>query len=181
MAASKDNTTRQVTGHQIKQSIKRWELRKQIADKQFKESIYTFKDEKKGLTPQAIGKNYKEADAAIAYLEELRQQYNRYVRLKVGGQEMTLSLAVKLYGGAGRMEKMWRLACVDEQQDRYNRYDGRTRQKDAEYATRRVTVEEAMKQADIAAIYAGDLRAAIAEGNGTKFTVPSEFPGDLFE
>lgn len=140
----KEGRIMQITGFQIREALKRWNLRLETADKQFKNSLWAFEGEQM-IAPLEVGKNFKEADEAVARLENLQQRYNQKVEVDVLSKKMTLGLAVKMIGGAGRREKMWRLAATDTGRDRYS-YRDMTRKADDIQATRQVTVEEAMKQ-----------------------------------
>ena len=168
----------QITGFQIREALKRWNLRLETADKQFKNSLWAFEGEQM-IAPLEVGKNFKEADEAVARLENLQQRYNQKVEVDVLGKKMTLALAVKMIGGAGRREKMWRLAATDTGHERYSSYRDMTRKADDIQAKRQITVEEAMKQADEAARFAGALRAAVATGNAKQVEL-DHTESDLF-
>ena len=171
---------KEVTGYEIREAINRWRLRKQVAERQFRDSVYVFKgDDKKSLDELAT--IFTEADTNIALLEDLRQNFNMQTKVRVADKEMTLSVAVKLFGGRGRLEKLWRDACI-EPHDRYSSgYDRRARSNDQEYAQRSVNMGDCMTRADEAAKNASQLRSAISVANGNKIVVPREYPANLFE
>lgn len=156
----------QVTGYQLREAIKRWEMRKDTTAKQWDDALWTFEGEKK-TTPTDLADQYSTADANIALLQTAQTRYNLLVAVKVQGKDLSLSEAVKRVGGAGRLEKMWRSFATNNGRDRYSRLDNE-RKKDSEYAKRTVTAAECLKKATVAAQYAGALRAAIAEGNSSK-------------
>lgn len=85
---------------------------------------------------------------------------------------MTLAEAVKMVGGAGRAEKMWKSHAINTGRESYSRIES-SRPKDSEFAKRSVSVKECLKNANESAKFAGALRAAIAEGNSTKVDVAS--------
>jgi len=173
--------TREINGYQLREALKRWRIRRDVADKQFKEALWGFKDDEGGKpTPQAVAEAYEKADFAIAKLQELQQEFNRNTTVDVGGRRMTLALAIKLVGGAGRMENMWRTAATDSGRDRYS-YREMTRKADEEHAKRRIKVEDAIGLSDKAANYASQLRSAIAAANARTIAVPGDFPADIVE
>jgi hypothetical protein len=169
----------EVTGNQLREALRRAIFRKTIYEKQFSESLYRFEDEKKD-TPVAVSENFRQSDEAIATLQDLQQQFNQKVQVSIQGEsgrkQITLSLAIKLVGGAGRLEKMWRTAAGGGEKDRYDRYGGTTRQrnKDIIEASAQITSGDAMKEADKAARRASSIREAIAIGNSQSvdFNIP---------
>jgi hypothetical protein len=151
-----------VTGFLLREAIRRWELRRDTAAKQFDEVLTKFPGEEK-QSPSVIAEAFSKAEASIASLQAAQNRYNLFVLVDVFETKMTLCEAVKRVGGAGRLDKMWRTA-VTGKKDPYGR-DNTTRQADTVYAVRVVSPEDAMKRADKAAALAGAFRAAIAKGN----------------
>lgn len=159
-----------VNGYQIREALKRWNNARNLANQQFSSSVYVFaNDEKLSLTE--VARQYQEADENYARLQELQQWYNSRVTCEyrdMNGQRRnsTLALAVKLVGGAGRLEKIWRESCT-EKTDRYSYRGDLQRDKNTEYAQRSISVRDAMAQSEIASRYAMTLRQAIARANTT--------------
>lgn len=170
---------RTINGYQIREALKRWRIRHEVSDKQFSESLFVFKSEDK-LPPDKVIEDFKKADEAIALLETIQQGYNRQISMTVLGRAMTLDLAVKLVGGAGRVEKMWRTAATSTGRDRYSSRE-MSRRADEEYAQRVVPQDQASLKADEAARYASALRAAIAEANSKTIEMPSGMPDWLLQ
>jgi hypothetical protein len=159
-----------VTGYKLREAIRRAVTRRDILDRQFKESLWAFEDKSELGPPSKVAKEFAAADEAVARLEEAQQIYNSKVMLNVQGQRMSLAQAVKRVGGAGRLEKMWKSAALDTGRDRYDSMR-RTRSKDDIHATRQVSVQEALKHQQEAASFLSDLRAAVAEGNTTALEI----------
>jgi hypothetical protein len=154
---------RKITGYQLREAIKNWELRKNTAFKQFQESMWIFAGEEK--TPlDELANTYARAEQAIARLQTLQAEYNLAIQVEVQGQAMTLCQAVKQVGGAGRLEKMWRDAATGAQQH-YGYAQMTVRQKDQEFAKRAVNPVDAVARTTSAAKFASALRNAIALGN----------------
>jgi hypothetical protein len=171
--------TREINGYQLRESLKRWRTRRDVADKQFKESLWGFKDEEAGRpTPTALAESYEKSDFAIAKLQELQQDFNRNQVVEIAGRKMTLALAIKLVGGAGRLENMWRTAATDSGRDRYSHRE-MTRAAGEERARRRLSVDEAINLSDKAASYASALRSGIAAANARMISLPADFPADI--
>lgn len=169
----------EVNGFQIREALKRWERRKKTADSLFKETLWSFEDAGKAPDSRKVAEEYKRSDLAVARLQELQQKFNSQVNLDVLGQKMTMALAIKILGGAGRLEKMWSGAVTDQGGDRYYRREN-SRKADDIYACRTVSQEDCAKLADEAAHFSSALRNAIAVGNTQKVSI-GDVPKDIFE
>lgn len=161
-----------VNGFQLREAVRRWELIRENAAKQFPGTHWAFEGEKDRLHPDMVMERYIEADVALAKLQTAQQQYNLDVKLDVSGVHMSLSEAVKRLGAAGRAEKMWRVALNDEGQDRYSSQRNITRNKDEERAKKVMKPDALLERANKASKFAGALRAAIAKGNVTEVDLP---------
>jgi len=165
----------EVNGYEIREAIRRWKFKAETISAAFEESLFSFEGEEKE-SPQSITDKYRKADRAIAELEALQQKYNENHKVDVIGEQMTLALAVKLVGGAGRIEKMWRVAAKGGSKDRFSYNDARKeRNKENEYASATVTLSEARTEANKAARFASALRAAISIGNGHEINLGDSF------
>lgn len=154
-----------VTGYQLREAIRAWELRKSAAEQLVPESLMCFAGQEHE-DPAKIIAQVAEAEAKIAEIETVQSAYNLGVTVWVIDKDITLAEAIKAVGGAGRVEKLWRMAVKgDNNRDRGYGYNELRKEKDTELAKRTISVEVAMKAAALAAQYAGALRAAIAQGN----------------
>lgn len=156
-----------VTGYQLRELLRRAVTRRDLASQQFRESLWAFAGESMLGKPVDIADDFSYADETVALLEEAQQLYNARVNVSVLGKTFTLAQAVKRVGGAGRLDKMWRIAALDTGRDRYDS-QRRTRSKDEIQAERQVSVSEAIQRADKASQFASALRAAIASANNTE-------------
>lgn len=166
-----------VNGFQLREAIKRHELRRNTSWKQFSELLFQF-DSDDLVDVTKIAERFHLADEAVAKLQTARDRFNLTVTARVHGQKMTLSEMVKRVGGAGRFEKMWRDAAGSTGRDRYS-YSERTRSKDQETAKRIISVDECLKRAHRAAKFAGELRNSIAVANTTEIDMDLDL--SLFE
>lgn len=166
-----------VTGYKLQHTLRELTHQRDIAAGQFTESLYAFVDDDKP-NPVKLMETYRDCEDKIAKLQTAQQRYNLAVGVEVLGEKMTLSQAIKLVGGAGRAEKMWRSCAKGTGTDRYS-YRNNTRSKDEEQAKRQVSVEDAMLYARKAAKFASALRMAIQVGNATEVEIeglePSTF------
>jgi hypothetical protein len=158
-----------VTGYQLREARTRWLDRAKIASQQFEDSLLAFVGEKK-LSPEEIGNSFALAELNQSTVEQAQQLYNSRIFVQVGNDRMSLGLAVKLLGGAGRLAKMWKTAATFTGKDRYSRYDT-MRSSDSEYAMRQIPVEKSVKFAEEASKRQSLLRAAIAQGNSTEVEI----------
>ena len=155
-----------INGFQIKETIGRWLLQRDTLANQFRDNLYAFEGEDKP-NPENVMKRFDEADRNMARLQEIQQLFNQATKVEVQGKEVTLALAVKLMGGAGRRAKMWREAGPGKP-DRYSYRDERhERSRDTDYAKRLVTVDDCVLHSIEASKYASALRNAMALGNST--------------
>jgi len=166
-----------VTGYQLREALRRWRDRRDIHSRTFSDALWQFEGENQG-NPVEIAQEYEKADRAIAALESAQQEFNQRVTVKLSDGTFKLSVAVKRVGGAGRLTKMWRSAATSTGRDKYSYRENR-RNKDDEFATRRVDQPTCMQKADDAAVYASKLRAAIAVANGTEIDIESVDPNLL--
>lgn len=156
-----------VNGYQLREGIKRFILQRDAAANQFKDALFAFSDEEKD-GPKKVMDDFTEADKNLARIEELQQLYNQTVLCQVQGVPVSLALCVKLVGGAGRREKMWRESAVGKK-DRYSyRDEARERDNAKVYAARTMSVKDCTEQSQIAAKYASAIRNAIARGNSVE-------------
>lgn len=153
-----------LNGYQIREAVKRACLQRDSASQQFRDALFAFESDEK-TSPDAVMADFEKADRELARLEEIQQLYNSVVKCPVQGKQVTLAICVKLVGGAGRREKMWREAAVGKQ-DRFSyREDKRERSKDTEYATRTLSAKDCSERAKTAMSYASAIRNAISRGN----------------
>ena len=159
----------EVTGYQLREAIKIQETLKIATVCKFEWSLKKFEDEEKE-SPIAIDKVIRESDYNIAHLRTAQSAYNLLVEVEVRDRKMPLAQAIKLVGGAGALEKMWRLAAAPKV-DRYAARDDLVRRADEIHQKPTISSQEATGHAISAAKWAGALRAAIAEGNGVKANI----------
>jgi len=167
-----------VTGFMIREAIRQQELKRKTASDQFGEATWKFEGEDK-LSPDDAMSMFVGADRAMAMLGVAQARYNLAIEGTVDGKKMTLSEMVKLVGGAGRVEKMWRGVAADTGRDRYSGREHQ-RSKDSEYAVRAISQKDATKRASDAMRFAGQLRAAIAQLNTKEIEIDGLDP-KLFE
>ncbi len=151
-----------ITGHALRFAVSTWELRRDTADQEFTRSLLKFHDEDKP-SPFDVMDRRMGADMAIAKIQEVQAKYNLAIQVNVRGAPMSLALAVKLLGGAGRTARLWKAAMESQASERYG--DTGVRATDKIYAVKTVSTDVAMAKIQSSAEYVGALKAAIAEGN----------------
>ena len=170
-----------VTGYQLMRALKELAFDKETAEGVFDDSIWKFENETKPTPPEAMVA-YHKAEAAFANVQAAQAIYNQKIDVDVKNQRMTLGLAIKLVGGAGRMEKKWRDISKPKKKDRFDFTDGLQRKRDegTEYAVKQIKTEDAQVLAKGAAKYAAALREAIQIGNSSELHIDGLDPA-LFE
>ena len=156
-----------VTGYKIQHKHKELEQLKEVAAQQFNDNIMQFESQNEKMELPEVFANYTSLEKRIARLQAAQCLYNLSVDVSVLGERMTLLEAVKLVGGAGRSEKMWK-DVVKGNKTRHHGYGEQTRSKDQEYAVRSVSINDAVGFAQQATKIAGALREAIQVGNANE-------------
>lgn len=167
-----------VTGYKIQHKLKELEQLKEVSAQQFNDNIMQFESQNEKMELPEVFATYTALEKRIARLQAAQCLYNLSVDVNVLGETMTLLEAVKLVGGAGRSEKMWK-DVVKGNRARHHGYGEQTRSKDQEYAVRSVSVADAVGFAQQATKIAGSLREAIQVGNATE--VELDLDEKLFE
>jgi len=158
-----------VTGYRIQHALRELEASRELAHQQFTENVMQFESQEDKLELPEVFARFTTLERKIAKLQIQQATYNLAVQVEVLGSTMSLHEAVKLVGGAGRAEKMWR-DVVKGNASKSNRYSygSETRSKDQEYAKRSISVSDALGHAKLASKTAGALRQAIQVGNATE-------------
>jgi len=167
-----------VTGYKIMQALKELAFTKETAEGAFTDSLWKFAGEEKPSPWEAMDA-YKAAETAFAKMQAAQALYNQSVIVKVNDLGMTLSMAIKLVGGAGRIEKHWRTAAKKEERSSFFEDRSRKRDEGTEYAKKTILPQEAQTAAKAAAKYAAALREAIQTGNAIEIEMEGMNPGDF--
>lgn len=167
-----------VTGYRIQHALRELEAARELAHQQFTENVMQFDSQEDKLELPEVFARFTTLERKVAQLQIQQATYNLAVKVEVLGSTMTLHEAVKLVGGAGRAEKMWRdVVKGNKQSNRYGLAD--TRSKDQEYAKRSISVADALGHAKLAARTASALRQAIQIGNATELDLAGLDPSLL--
>ena len=170
-----------VTGYDLREALRRWQLRRDTATSQFPKVLTAFKGESKA-SPADIAERVSIAENAIARLQTAQAAYNIAVRVVVDDEECSLLQLIKHIGGLGRVEKMWRTAATGKE-ERFGftlRAESPTRKADEIVAERTISYEEAGKRAADYGKTLGEYRKAIAIGNAREVDIES-LDAALFE
>jgi len=166
-----------VTGYKLQHAIREMTHVRDIAAQHFTEGLRVFEGDEY-VHPVKAMTMFQKAEDKIARLQTAQAQFNLAVTVDVQGISMPLARAVKLVGGAGRQEKMWRSCAKDTGKDKYS-YRENTRDAGVKVAQRTVTVEEATNYARTAGRWASALREAIQVANATEADVNGLTPKDF--
>lgn len=171
-----------VTGYQLREAIKRHTFVRDTALSVFNDSLKAFPDEHKDAPTEAMNRLMR-AEFAIAMLQEAQAGYNASVTVddptRSRAPRMTLGAAVKLVGGYGRAEKLWRQAAQPGK-SRASWRDDDQRNKDIVIAMPQIPHKEAAALAEQMARVAASLRQAIALGNAVEVDM-KDLDSSLFE
>mgnify|MGYP001566113377 CR=1 FL=1 len=159
-----------ITGYKLQHAIREAMALRDLAASQWDGVLYAFEDEHKP-TPAGVMGLYLFHEHRLCALQVGLARYNLAVTVQVQGAPMTLCEAVKRVGGAGRAEKMWRMAATGGKKDRYERELDRKRSTGETHAQRTTPTDEAVKRATGAGRFAAALREAIQVGNATEVEI----------
>lgn len=159
------------TGFQLQQRIKELKRDVEMYATQFENGKMRFEDENKPTAKEAY-LAYRQCEDKLANYQTAQTYYNMHIMVKVGNETITLAQAIKLVGGAGRGEAMWR-GIVAPKKDRYGR-DTTTRSTEEVRAQPTYTMEEARQFAQDTANFASDLRYAIQMANAQEMDIPMD-------
>lgn len=167
-----------ISGYRLREALRNWRTLRDVLATRFNETLWQFTDSTES-TPEDVAKRFCEADRNVATIEAAQQRYNQQVFVRIAGEKLSLAMAIKLVGGAGRHEKMWRSAALDQGRDRYSHRE-MTRKPDEVHAVRTISVDDALQLAQKAAQYASELRSNIAEANSKEIEI-EDLSSDLFK
>lgn len=159
-----------ITGYKIQHKLKQLEQLKEVAAQQFNDNIMQFESQDDKGDLRDLFASYTSLEKKISQLQTAQCQYNMNVTVNVLGENMSLLNAVKLVGGAGRAEKMWKDVVKGTRSVR-SMYSESSRSKDQEYAKRSVSIKEAVEFAQQATKVASALREAIQVGNASEIEI----------
>jgi hypothetical protein len=159
-----------ITGYGLREAIKQQELRRDAAANAFTGCLKKFPNEKKE-SPNSIMESFSIAERNLATLQVAQMRYNLSVQID-GSEKMTLAEAIKVVGGYGRIEKMWK-STIAEKADRYayGTPDERNIDEKIVRAERTISSQEAVKLTTTSGKRASSLRAAIAIANGKEIEI----------
>jgi hypothetical protein len=157
-----------INGYVLQHAIRELESAREVAAQQFASNILQFESQEDKLELPEVFARFTTLESKIAQVQCAQARYNLAVQVEVLGQAMSLHQAVKLVGGAGRAEKMWKTVVKGGEQTNHRYYSQETsRTKENEYAKRSISVANALAHAKHAAKLASALRQAIQLGNAT--------------
>lgn len=157
------------TGYQLQLRIKNLKRDVEAYSTMFENGKTKFEGEDKMIASEAYTK-FRQAEDDLALTQSAQAVYNAAVKVTVQGKEMSLARAIKLLGGAGRGEAMWR-SIVAPKKDRYMREESSSKDNDKVYATPTYTMKQAMEEALKASKLAEALRQAIQEANAKEVEI----------
>lgn len=165
-----------IDGFTLQQAVREAKAERDQASKRFTPALKKFPGEEKP-DPRELAEAFIAAEIRLARLQSAQTLFNLTARVQVQGETMSLLEAIKLVGGAGRLEAMWRSAATPET-NRYSMNED-TRQKDTIVAEAQVSFDEAGELRRKAGKRASALRAAIQKGNAQEIDLDVDLKGLL--
>lgn len=174
-----------ITGYKLQAAIKRAKQSREIQNHLFNENLFQFDDDKV-VDPGEAWEAWRKEERRLVKLQVLKEKYNNTVTVKVMGEELPLSEAVKQQGVASRAERVWRQAAKGStyQTRGQRRYglggSGRVREEGNVYAKPAFTVAFCQEKSKQYGVVLGALKEAIQHGNSVEIEF-EEATEDLFE
>jgi len=156
-----------LNGYKLRNAIQKYVHRREVLAQQFSNSLKVFPGEVKPHPTETMSQ-YVDCEKTIARLQEAQTRYNASVVVNFMGEPTPLIYLVKMVGGLGRIEKMWRTATG--KRDRYA-YDDDRRSKDEVYSQAVMTPTEILERSQVAASWCAAARESIAVGNATEIEI----------
>jgi hypothetical protein len=166
----------QVNGYQVREALKRWNLRRDTLSKQIEGAAWAFPGETK--EPAVFGNvldRLVEAEGAVATLEDLQQSYNQKVAVALDGKTGPLSLLVKQVRFCAAREQFWKGYLAKNPDEGYRGEHQLTREANKVSAARVIPIEVAMANAERCGSLVARMRAAIAQANGSNVEVDDNY------
>ncbi len=179
----KEKPKMKVNGYQLKEAIKRWEARKEPLLREFRNSFFR-KASQTGRMPSEIEKDILKTENSICALQEAQAKYNLQITVSyfLFGEEqrMTLMSAVKMIGGVGRMEGLWKAESSKEEDpyDSQRLHYGATNAQ-YEWPKRTMLIKDIVETAANKNAQLTALRAGIAEANSKELNL--DIDSSLFQ
>ena len=117
----------------------------------------------------AVSGNLEKCEAEIVHIQGVQARYNTMVAIELDGKPVALSTAIKLAGGLGRVEGMWRKLVGEISSSHRSPYNEglATRVKDREETqVFMVSLEAARKKLRESTKKTRECKEAVAGGNG---------------
>ena len=158
-----------VTGSQLRKALVKYALRRDQAVKTFEENIYAFKDEHHPDL-KLVSKYLYDTMAAIAFIQTAQQEFNSKVFVQIGGQAVSLAVAIKMKAGIGRLKGLWDSAYGNPSDQfmglrRARGISPKRREKDQEEQVRTVSTEAISEEVERLSMLMTEVQDAIASGN----------------
>jgi hypothetical protein len=157
--------------------INGYKLQHMLADlKQERDTLTALFDKESRAFPgdvagdlMAVSENLERCEAEIVHVQEVQNAYNRQVVVELAGKPVALAAAIKLAGGLGRIEGIWRKLVGEISSSHRNPYGDalEKRVKDREETqVFTVSLDVARKKLREATKMTRECKEAVAGGNG---------------
>lgn len=156
---------RRVNGYKLQHAIKELKEKRGVLFAVFDDCTRKFKDETK-RDPGVVASEIEECEAAIVALQAAQALYNSSVAVELFGQKVPLLIAIKMVGGLGRVEGIWRDVVKKLSGGNRTSYQPlQTRDVDNEIEQFTVSLEVAQKKLQEASRRNQECREIVASGN----------------
>lgn len=162
-----------INGYKLQHALADLKQERETLAALFDKETRAFPGDEKGDL-MAVSESLERCEAQIVHVQDVQTNYNRQVMIDLAGKSIPLSAAIKLAGGFGRIEGMWRKLVGEISSAHRNPYnDGlATRVKDREETqVFTVSLDVARQKLREATKMTRECKEAVAGGNGNLIDV----------
>ena len=156
-----------VNGYKIQQRLKELNQLRDALATQFNNSVSQYADAANKVNPTEVMDQYGVVEDKIARLQVAQNYFNQMAKVFVVDETMSLLEAVKVVGGVGRTESMWRKAAIDVLP-----YGYAVRTVEHILPERQVATDVCLEKAKLYSRLGAAYRQAIQTGNAQEIDIP---------
>jgi len=161
-------------GYKLREAIKVWEMRRELAEDALNKALFVFPGEEKDqMKVDEYWGNYAQAEQSIARLQTAQVRYNLEIKVRAGEMSAPLAYAIKYIGSVQRFVKLWKGALTKGtvKDDPYGRRSALIRKEDEIHAHKTIPDVECRENVLRYKQEENQLRAAIATANAEELEI----------
>lgn len=160
-----------INGYKLQHMLADLKQERETLTALFDKETRAFPSDEKG-DPMAVSESLEKCESEIVHIQDIQASYNRQVMVELAGESIPLSAAIKLAGGLGRIEGLWRKLVGEISSSHRNPYNDGLATRPAPGAQTQetqvftVSLDVARKRLREATKLTRECKEAVAGGNG---------------